>query len=217
MQNSSEIPSVDHHQVTTYPKVKLQHNELLRRNIIEAAALILQESGPEAVTIRKVAEKMECPTKVIYNLFGSKEGLAKELFMEGCKLLADAFQAVPMQADLKQYLLDLGQAYWNFSKDYKSYYMVMFGGAFSEFKPEEESLQAMVTALQQITIIITKAIDLGYISEKDPLLVVNLVWASLHGVIHLYSGGHIQNEATAKMLYDRSVMNLIHTFYREDR
>lgn len=217
MQNSSDIPSRDNHQVTTYPKVKLQHNELLRRNIIEAAASILQEFGPEAVTIRRVAEKMECPTKIIYNLFGSKEGLAKELFMEGCKLLADAFQAIPMQADLKQYLLDLGQAYWNFSKDYKSYYMVMFGGAFSEFKPEEESLQAMVTALQQVTIIITKAIEQGYISEKDPLLVVNLVWASLHGVIHLYSGGHIQNEATAKMLYDRSLMNLIHTFYREYR
>ncbi len=213
MQNSSDIPSADYHQVTTYPKVKLQHNERLKRNMIEAAAAIMQESGPEAVTIRRVAEKMECPTKIIYNLFGSKEGLAKELFMEGCKLLADVFRAVPVQTDLKQYLLDLGQAYWNFSKDHTSYYMVMFGGAFSEFKPEEESLRAIVTALQQVINIITKAIEQGFITEKDPLLVVNLVWASLHGVIHLYLGGHIQHEATAKMLYDRSVSNLIQTFF----
>ncbi|WNS44726.1 TetR/AcrR family transcriptional regulator [Paenibacillus sp. MMS20-IR301] len=217
MQNSSGIPSADKHQVTTYAKVKLQHNELLRRNIIESAASIMLKSGPEAVTIRRVAEIMECPTKVIYNLFGSKEGLAKELFLEGCKLLADAFQAVPLQADLKQYFLDLGQAYWDFSKDYSSYYMVMFGGAFSEFKPEEESLQAMVTALQQLTNMISTAIEQGYIAEKDPFIVVNLVWASLHGVIHLYSGGHIQNEATAKMLYDRSLLNLIHTFYGSGR
>ncbi|AIQ53104.1 TetR/AcrR family transcriptional regulator [Paenibacillus sp. FSL R7-0331] len=217
MQNSSDLPSTDNHQRITYPKVKIQHNELLRRNIIETAASIMQKSGPEAVTIRRVAEKMECPTKIIYNLFGSKEGLAKELFMEGCKLLADAFQAVPMQADLKQYLLNLGQAYWNFSKEYTSYYMVMFGGAFSEFKPEAESLQAMVTALQQLTDIITNGIEQGVISEKEPLLVVNLIWASLHGVIHLYLGGHIQNEETAKRLYDRSVSNLIHTFYRDDR
>ncbi|MHA7964836.1 TetR/AcrR family transcriptional regulator [Paenibacillus sp. CAU 1782] len=217
MHNPSNNPSIDKHQVTTYPNVKLQHNELLRRNIIEAAALIMEESGPAAVTIRKVAEKMECPTKVIYNLFGSKEGLAKELFMEGCKLLADAFRTVPVQADLKSYLLDLGQAYWSFSKEYASYYMVMFGGAFSEFKPEEESLQAIGTALQQITTIITEAIEQGFISEKDPILVVNLVWASLHGVIHLYLGGHIPNEAAAKMLYDRSVANLINAFFREDR
>lgn len=217
MQDPSDTSSADNHQVTTYPKVKLQHNEQLRRNIIEAAALIMQESGPEAVTIRRVAEKMECPTKIIYNLFGNKEGLAKELFMEGCKLLADAFRAVPVQADLKSYLLDLGQAYWHFSKDHTSYYMVMFGGAFSEFKPEEESLQAIGTALQQITTLIAKAIEQGFISEKDPLLVVNLVWAPLHGVIHLYLGGHIQNEASAKMLYDRSVENLIHTFFRDNR
>jgi AcrR family transcriptional regulator len=217
MQHSSDIASGSNHQVTTYPNVKLQHNELLRRSIIEAAASIMRESGPEAVTIRKVAEKMECPTKVIYNLFGSKEGLAKELFLEGCKLLADTFRAVPEQAELKHYLLELGQAYWRFSKDYTSYYMVMFGGAFSEFKPEEESLQAIGTALQQVTTIISSAMEEGFINEKDPLLVVNLVWASLHGVIHLYLGGHIQNEETAKVLYDKALLNVIRTFFRDNR
>lgn len=216
MLNSSNLPSIDAHTVTTYPKAKLQHAEIVRLNIIEVAAAIMQENGPEAVTIRKVAEKMECPTKIIYNLFGSKEGLAKELFLEGCKLLAASFQAVPEQANLKLYLRDLSQAYWDFSRNYTSYYMVMFGGAFSEFKPEEESLQAIGTALQQVITIITKAIEQGFISERDPILVVNLVWASLHGTIHLYLGGHIQNEETAKTLYDRSVSNLIHTFFRSD-
>ncbi|MDQ0087562.1 AcrR family transcriptional regulator [Paenibacillus anaericanus] len=210
------MPSIDDRTVTTYPEAKLQHTELLKLNIIETAASIMQEYGPEAVTIRRVAEKMECSTKIIYNLFGSKEGLAKQLFLEGCKLLAVAFQAVPEQDDLKLYLSDVAQAYWDFSRDYTSYYMVMFGGAFSEFKPEEESLQAIGTALQQVITIITKAIEQGFIYEKDPLLVVNLVWASLHGTIHLYLGGHILNEETAKTLYDRSVSNLIHTFFRSD-
>lgn len=217
MHNSSKMPSIDDRKVTTYPNAKLQHNELLKFNIIEAAASIMQEHGPEAVTIRRVADKMECPTKVIYNLFGSKEGLAKELFLEGCKLLAASFQAVPAQADLKQYLLDLGQAYWDFSRNYTSYYMVMFGGAFSEFKPEEESLQAIGTALQQVITLITKAIEQGFITEKDPILVVNLVWASLHGMIHLYLGGHIPTEEAAKLLYDRTVSNLIQTFFLNDR
>jgi len=216
MHNSSEVPSIDGRKVTTYPNVKLQHTEMLKLNIIEAAASIMQEHGPEAVTIRRVAEKMECPTKIIYNLFGSKEGLAKRLFLEGCKLLSTAFQAVPEQADLTLYLRDLGQAYWDFSRNYTSYYMVMFGGAFSEFKPEEETLQAINTALQQIITIITQAIEQGFISEKDPILVVNLIWATLHGTIHLYLGGHIQHEATAKLLYDKSVTNLIHTFFRND-
>lgn len=216
MNNSSKKPSIDAHSVTTYPKAKLQHAEIVRLNIIEAAAAIMQEFGPEAVTIRGVANKMECPTKIIYNLFGSKEGLAKELFLEGCKLLAASFKAVPEQVDYKLHLYELGQAYWDFSQKYTSYYMVMFGGAFSEFKPEEESLQAIGTALQQVITIITKAIEQGIMTEKDPILVVNLVWASLHGIIHLHLGGHIKNEETAKALYDRSVSDLIHTFFRSD-
>ena len=214
MNNSSEIPSIDDRTVTTYQEARLQYTENLRHNVVEAAAFILQEYGPEAVTIRRVAEKMECSTKIIYNLFGSKEGLAKQLFLEGCKSLAKTFGSVPEQANLEQYLHDLGQAYWNFSQSHTSYYMLMFGGAFSEFKPEEESLQATITALQQVIIVITKAIGQGLISEKDPLLVVHVVWASLHGVIHLYLGGHIESKIMAKTLYDRSVSNLIHTFFQ---
>lgn len=189
---------------------------MLKLNIIEAAAAIMQEHGPEAVTIRRVADTMECPTKIIYNLFGSKEGLAKELFLEGCKLMAAEFRAVPDHANLEEYLRTLGQAYWDFSRNYTSYYMVMFGGAFSEFKPEEESLQAIVTALQQVILIITQAIEQGFIAEKDPILVVNLVWATLHGTIHLHLGGHIQSEEAAKALYDRSVSNLMQTFFRRE-
>lgn len=57
MHNSSKMPSIDDRTVTTYPEAKLQHTELLKLNIIETAASIMQEYGPEAVTIRRVAEK----------------------------------------------------------------------------------------------------------------------------------------------------------------
>lgn len=215
MGHSSKRPSTDAPAVTTYPNAKLQHAQLLRDNIIEVAASIMQEHGPEAVTIRKVAEKMECPTKVIYNLFGSKEGLAKELFLEGCLLLADAFQEVPEHGDLKQRLHDLGQAYWEFSRNYTSYYMVMFGGAFSEFKPQEDSFQATVTALQQVTALVVQAMEQGLIAKADPLQVVSLVWASLHGIIHLHVGGHLPDATAAKALYDQALTHLIDTFFRK--
>lgn len=153
--------------------------------------------------------------KIIYNLFGNKEGLAKELFLQGCKLLAAAFQAVPKQDNLNLYLRDLGQAYWDFSRNHTSYYMVMFGGAFSEFKPEEESLHAIITALQQVIALITEAIEQGFIEEKDPPCCESgvgiVAWRHSSAF-----GGHIQNEEAAKTLYDRSVSNLIHTFFKSD-
>ncbi|WP_025027807.1 TetR/AcrR family transcriptional regulator [Caldalkalibacillus mannanilyticus] len=198
----------------TYQESKLQHTENLRNIIVEAAAKILQDHGPEAVTIRRVAEKMECSTKIIYNLFNNKDGLIKLLYLEGCKILAKNFESVVRQENIEQNLRELCEAYWDFGQNYTNYYKLMFGGAFSEFKPEEESLNATITALQQFITLIAEAIEAGQIIEQDPVLVVHVVWASLHGVIHLHLGGHIENVEAAKALYEKSVTNLIHTYLR---
>lgn len=196
----------------TYQESKLQHADNLRHIIVETASLLLQEHGPEAVTIRKVAEKMGCSTKIIYNLFSNKDGLIKLLYIEGCKLLAHNFESVHKKENIKLYLQDLCEAYWNFGQNYTHYYQLMFGGAFGEFKPEEDSLYATTTALQQFTSMITEAIEAGLIQEKDPQQVVHVIWASLHGVIHLHLGGHIKSLETAKALFDKTVTNLTHTY-----
>ncbi|KAB8126118.1 TetR/AcrR family transcriptional regulator [Gracilibacillus oryzae] len=198
--------------IKTYSETKRQHAENLKQTIVEAAATILQEQGPEEVTIRKVAEKMECSTKIIYNLFNNKDGLIKLLYLEGCKVLAEAFQSVSKQETMENYLRALCEAYWDFSCNYTNYYQLMFGGAFHEFKPEEESIQATTTALQQFTQVVTEAIEAGLIEEKDPLQVVHVIWASLHGVIHLHLGGHIESIKTTKFLYDNSVTRLIQAY-----
>lgn len=199
------------HTVTTYQETKLQHIEELKQNAKEAAAILLQEHGPEAVTMRRIADKMGCSTKIIYNLFGSKEGLARQLFVDGCKLLAQSFDSIPEQPDLQQYLMEIGQAYWTFAQVYPSYYKLMYGGAFTEFKPDEESMIGTQTAMQQFMNVIEQAIGNNLIKEKDPMQVIQTIWASLHGVIHLYMGGHLESEASAKSLYDHILSSLVLT------
>ncbi len=196
----------------TYQESKLQHTEHLRQMIVSAAGVLLQEHGPDAVTIRKVADKMECSTKIIYKVFSNKDGLLQLLYLEGCKLLAERFESVPRHDKIEQSLRELCQAYWEFGLNDTSYYQLMFGGAFGEFKPEEDSMYATSTALQQFTAVITEAIEAGVILEKDAKQVVHVIWASLHGVIHLYLGGHIKCAETAKSLFDNTVTNLIHTY-----
>lgn len=113
----------------TYQEARLQNTENLRKLVVDAAAAILQEEGPEAVTVRKVSQRMGCSTKIIYSLFVNKEGLAQQLYLEGCKLLAQRFEEVLTSSDLLQHLLDLGEAFWQFGQEHSSYYKLMFGGA----------------------------------------------------------------------------------------
>lgn len=186
----------------TYQEARLQHTENLRKLVVDAAAQLLQEEGPEAVTVRKVATKMDCSTKIIYSLFVNKEGLAQQLYLDGCQLLAKQLEHAPQATDPAQQLLNLGEAYWRFGKVYASYYKLMFGGAFADFKPDAESLQGTVTALQQLLQVVAEAREQGVLSDKyDEQSAIRVLWAALHGVIHLYLGGHLADEDTAYITY----------------
>jgi len=89
----------------------------------------------------------------------------------------------------------------------------MFGGAFTEFKPDEESFQGMITALRQVLYVVEDAMSKGFIAEKAPLLAVRMIWAPLHGVIHLYLGGHIESATTAEALYNHVLAAVIQSLF----
>lgn len=201
----------------TYQEARLQNNENLRKLVVDAAATILHDEGPEAVTVRKVAQKMDCSTKIIYSLFVNKEGLAQQLYLEGCKILANEFDSTPQSVDPVQHLLDLGEAFWQFGQRYSSYYMLMFGGAFAHFKPDVESMQGTVTAMRQLLTVISSAQEQGLISDQnDTESIVRTIWASLHGVIHLYMGGFLGDVQSGHTIY-KQTMSMISRSLFPDR
>ncbi|WP_409345382.1 TetR/AcrR family transcriptional regulator [Paenibacillus sp. MBLB4367] len=210
MSDQDISPHAGTRKLKTYQEARLQNTENLRKLVVDAAATLLQEEGPEAVTVRKVAQKMDCSTKIIYSLFVNKEGLAQQLYLDGCKLLASEFERTPHAADPVQHFLNLGEAYWQFGQRYSSYYKLMFGGAFADFKPDEESLNGTVTAMHQLLTLIHNAQKQGLIpGQYDTESVTRIVWASLHGVIHLYMGGHLGDVQAAHGVYKQTLSLII--------
>ncbi|MDT3428902.1 AcrR family transcriptional regulator [Paenibacillus forsythiae] len=198
----------------TYQEARLQNIENLRKLVVDAAATLLQEEGPEAVTVRKVSQKMDCSTKIIYSLFVNKEGLAQQLYLEGCKILANEFEGTPKAAVPAQHLLNFGETFWEFGQRYSSYYKLMFGGAFADFKPDEESMHGTVTAMQQLLTVISNAQEQGLISgQYDTESVVRIFWASLHGVIHLYMGGHLGDVQSAHAVYKQTLSLIVSSLF----
>ena|SRR5215469_15811916 len=60
----------------------------VRQGILTAAREIALHEGWQAVTIRKVAERIEYSPSMIYEYFASKEAILLELHREGFRLLA---------------------------------------------------------------------------------------------------------------------------------
>ena len=68
-----------------------QRTRQLREHIVQVAVAMLAADGIGEFTTRKVAEKARTSPPAVYELFGDKAGLVREVFFEGFRLLADRF------------------------------------------------------------------------------------------------------------------------------
>ncbi|WP_223285248.1 TetR-like C-terminal domain-containing protein [Paenibacillus sp. PL91] len=137
--------------------------------------------------------------------------------MEGCKILADEFEKTPKSTDPSQYFYNIGETYSQFGQHYPSYYKLMFGGAFADFKPDEESMQGTVTAMRQLLMLFSSAQEQGLLPRQyDIEAVVSISWASLHGVIHLYFGGHLGDVQSANAVYKQTLALLVSSLLPDD-
>lgn len=192
----------------TYSIVRDQNQETLRRTVVAAAEQVLLEHGAEAVTVRRIAQQLDCSTTVIYNLFGSKDGLANALYRQGCHLLHFTLAAVARQAEHRRYLTDLAWAYWTFAHQNPQFYAVMFAGAFPQFKPDPASIEEVATAIGLLVGVLNTYREAGVLRSEDTVQAAKMLWAALHGVIHLRFAGHF-DDAEAKLLYDRTIATLL--------
>lgn len=199
----------DRNGITTHRQARAYGHELLRRNVIDAAAQLLREEGPEALTVRHVAETLDCSTKIIYTMFKGKDGLADALYMEGCSGLAQAMARVPKTATLAAYLRAVSWAYWTFALANPSYYMVMFGGAIPNYQPSATSIHATATAFEIVIEMFEHYREEKALLLNDPTLVTQTLWAALHGVVSLHLLGHLASPEEAKAVVERTVEAMI--------
>ena len=195
--------------MSTYSAVRDQNQEALRRTVVTAAEHLLTTRGPEAVTVRRVAQQLDCSTTVIYNLFGSKDGLANALYLQGCHLLHAALAAVPQHAEPARYLTALAWAYWDFAQQNPQYYAMMFSGALPDFKPDVASLDDFKTAINLVVVALERYRQEGALAIDDPYLVAKMIWAAMHGVVHLFLAGNLEDPAVARALYDRMIATVL--------
>ena len=188
----------------SYADVREDTRELLRQNLVEAASHILTSEGPDALTVRRIAQVLESSTKVIYSLFGGKDGVANELYLEGCDRLRQSIEAVPPQADARDYVRACGWAYWEFARANPSYYAVMFDNAIPQFQPDKTSLETVGTAFKLLVQTLSDYQMRGLLPTDDIAETIRLFWAPLHGVLSLHHGHHF-GEQEARVLYQRAL------------
>ncbi len=179
----------------------------LRKGMLEAAIALLSEEGPAALTVRRVAVAVNCSTTLLYSLFGGKDGLANELYLEGFARLKQEFHADPSHAQLDGLarMRGLAQAYHQYAKRNPGYYIVMFGDAIAGFVPPIESRNQAWESLAVLIEAFDDCMKQGSLPPSNPTAAARLLWAAMHGAISLELKGYYLKNERADELFESAV------------
>ena len=174
---------------------KQQQGEL-RAKILDAARELFVAHGVEAVSMRKVAEKIGYTATTLYNHFEDKDALLRALCEADFDVLKDAFGTMGEIADPIERLRVLAQRYIEFGLQFPSHYRLLFmtphpsHGDDECHEIERDDPDHDTYAFLRATV--AQAIAAGLLRHEyqDPDLVAQAVWSGVHGVaaLHLIMG-----------------------------
>ena len=155
----------------------------IRAGVIDAAARILADEGLPALTVRRVADRVNASTKVVYTLFGGKEGLLEAVYLGAFDRLSEEMVEPAALHDPHERVLASARNYRLFALAHPDLYSVMFGEASAGFQPSLEArrhgwatFKAMRTSLVECRPSMT---------DRDADFAMRAVWAAMHGVVSL--------------------------------
>ncbi|MEO7767038.1 MAG: TetR/AcrR family transcriptional regulator [Ferruginibacter sp.] len=97
-------------------------------NILSASLEIVKEEGWSALSMRKIADKIEYTAPIIYEYFSNKDAILQELTRMGyVKLGKQMEEALCKFTNPAEQLEAMWMAYWNFAFAEKELYQVMYG------------------------------------------------------------------------------------------
>jgi AcrR family transcriptional regulator len=182
------------------------------QKIHSAARKLLDKEGAEAVTMRRVAEKVGITPMAIYRHFPDRAALLNALADEGFKELAAWLAEQRLSGNVEERLYRMGDLYLEHALEHPKLFELMF------LKPREGARQyprdfkagkSPTGNLMAETV--QAAMDSGYFREDDVWEITFEIGALSHGLIMLYLGGRLSTTATEfRALYRRSFRRYVH-------
>lgn len=180
----------------------LRQKEETRSNILEAALEIVKEDGWQALSMRKIADKIEYTAPIIYEYFENKEGILLELTRQGNLILLQDFRAAKAAHDSpEKQLIAMWTAYWDFAFSNTQLYQLMFGVDMNccvskQFPEGEAAKQLLIDAI--IEVMESETPDKEMVCRK-----YYTFWSIIHGLISI----NLVRKCTNDEKMNRQILN----------
>jgi AcrR family transcriptional regulator len=162
------------------PRAK-QRTPELRDRVLRVAVETLAAEGVTGFTTRRVAREAETSTPAVYELFGDKAGLVREVFFEGFRMLQRYYERLSPSDDARADLVSLAMTYRRFVGENPVLAEVMFSRPFSDFDPGPAERKAGVVVRETVVGYVRRAIDAGVVAG-DEVDVAHVLTAAIQGL-----------------------------------
>lgn len=181
--------------------------DTLRSRALNTARKCVEDSGPEAVKLRSLAESLNCGIGSLYYHFSNKDELLAAIALEGFKELGDSMQSA-IQTTNGPKIRAASSAYLDFMRDHLRLYALMYSEDLVLRDPE-------VRKLEERTFVVFKSslVEDGFLEGSDLEDVSLMFWAVGRGIasIILDKGNSEPEEALA---IARSIIEGLRVFRR---
>jgi AcrR family transcriptional regulator len=162
------------------PRAK-QRTPELRDRLLQVAVTMLSDEGVSGLTTRRVAREAETSPPAVYELFGDKGGLVREVFFEGFRMLRRRFDDLGETTDPMDDLTRVVEAFRAFVHENPVLAEVMFSQPFADFEPGRHELAAGSSVREFIVGRIRRCVDAGALSG-DPTDIAHALVALAQGL-----------------------------------
>jgi AcrR family transcriptional regulator len=142
------------------PRVK-QRTPELRERVLQAAMDTLVADGVAGFTTRRVAQAASTSTPAVYELFGDKAGLVREMFFHAFRQLGDRFDQLAVTDDPRRDLTQVIDAVRGFVVEHPALGQLMFSRPFADFDPGPQERSAGDKTRQFVIARVRRCIDAG--------------------------------------------------------
>jgi AcrR family transcriptional regulator len=170
------------------------HHGNLPESLLRAAAELIEQQGPTALSLREVARRAEVSHAAPAHHFGDKAGLLTALAAQGFGLFARALTEARDAAgsEAMERFAATGRAYVLFADSHRAHFEVMFRPELLRTN-DPALLQASTTAYAVLTGVITEAQQSGYAAGMDPEVLAMTAWSTAHGLATLWLTGNLRS------------------------
>lgn len=182
------------------------HDDALRLRLLDRAAQLLSDEGPEALSLRRLAREVGTSTTAVYSLFGGKPALLEAVYAEAFRRFREHLGAVTPTDDPTADLLRLARAYRASALADPHMYAVMFGRRAPGFEPKPDAVEQASETFGPLVDAVQRGMEAGTVPKEDPLTLAAACWSTAHGLVSLEIGGYLPPTAgDPAMLFDAAV------------